>query len=100
MSVSRRPRLRPSAHIQGVSRGSRKMTRVTLANGALPSRITISTAVEPSQRTVVRSPSAGRPPCIQRMSARPLRMFQIVPAANQATTATAAIATSSVMMDG
>ncbi len=55
MSVSRRPRLRPSAHIQGISRASRKMTIVTLANGALPSRITISTAVEPSQRTVVRS---------------------------------------------
>ena len=54
MSVSRRPRLRPSAHIQGVSRASRKMTIVALANGALPSRITISTAVEPSQRTVVR----------------------------------------------
>ena len=61
--------------------------------------ITISTAVEPSQRTVVRSPSTGRPPCIQRMSSRPLRTFQIVPAANQATTATAATPTSSVMAD-
>ena len=75
------------------------MTSVTLAKGALPSRITISTAVEPSQRTVVRSPSAGRPPCIQRISSRPVRTFQIVPAANQATTATAAMAMSSVMAE-
>ena len=52
---------------------------------ALPWRIVISTAVEPSQRTVVRSPMRGRPSCIQRISARPVRTFQIVPAANQAT---------------
>jgi hypothetical protein len=41
----------------------------------------------------------GRPPCIHRISARPVRTFQIVPAANQATTATAAIPMSSVMVD-
>jgi hypothetical protein len=40
---------------------------------------------------VVRLPRSGKPSCIQRMSARPLRTFQIVPAANQATTATAAM---------
>src|SRR5450759_5175316 len=87
-------------HASDDERGARKMIAVTLANGSLPSRIAVATAVEPSQRTVVCSPSAGRPPCIQRMIAQPLRMFQIVPAANQATTATAAIPTRLVIMEG
>jgi hypothetical protein len=45
-----------------------------------------------------RSPPPSGPPCIQRMSALPLRTFQIVPAANQATIATAATAMSSDMI--
>ncbi len=52
-----------------------------------------------SARCCARRAPAG-PPCIQRMSALPLRTFQIVPAANQATTATATTATSSVMAEG
>ena len=84
MTVSRRPRARARAHIQGTSRGSRKMTSVAWEKGGRAWRMTISTAVDPSQRTVVRSPSSGRPPCIQVMILRPWRTFQMVPATNQA----------------
>jgi hypothetical protein len=63
-----------------------KTTTVTVSNGGLARWMTISTVVEPSQRTVVLSPIRGRPSCIHRMTAEPLRTFQKVPAANQPTT--------------
>ncbi len=51
-----------------------------------------STADEPNQRRVVRSPNAGRPACIHLSTALPRRMFQIMPPPNQPiTTATTAI---------
>ena len=55
MSASLRPRLLEKPQSHGTSRGSRKITSVTSSKGGFGFTRESSTAVVPSQRTVVRS---------------------------------------------
>ena len=86
MSESRRPRLLENPQSQGTSRGSRKITSVASSKGGFGPESTSSTAVVPSQRTVVRSQRRWSPPCIQRIVDFPFRTFQMLPAANHTMT--------------
>src|SRR5207247_1042553 len=89
ISRSRRPRARNNHHRRGRSRGSSSTKTSADLRGGSACCTFSSTPDDPSQRSVVRSPSSVIPGWNQRSNRLPRRMLRSVPRANQPTTISA-----------